>query len=76
MCSSDLFSQEEIVAAIDAVFPLDAVERTSAPATRFRYSDGGGEIGVVASVFSLLGSFLSSRTVFSLVVSHSDSRFA
>ena len=45
-----VFSQEEIVAAIDSVFPLDVVERTSAPATRFRYSDGGGEIGVVASV--------------------------
>ena len=45
-----VFSQEEIVAAIDSAFPLDVVERTSAPATRFRYSDGGGEIGVVASV--------------------------
>ena len=43
-------SQEEIVATIGAVFPLGAVERTSAPATRFRYTDGGGEVGVVASV--------------------------
>ncbi|MBC8365624.1 MAG: GTP 3',8-cyclase MoaA [Actinobacteria bacterium] len=43
-------SQEEIVAAIGAVFPLEAIERTSAPATRFRYTDGGGEVGVVASV--------------------------
>ena len=46
-------SQDEIVAAIDAVFPLDPVpddERDSAPATRFRFRDGGGEIGVIPSV--------------------------
>jgi cyclic pyranopterin phosphate synthase len=41
----------EVVAAIDAVYPLDAVEgRGSAPAERFRYRDGGGEIGVIGSV--------------------------
>ena len=41
----------EVVAAIDAVYPLDRVEaRGSAPAERFRYRDGGGEIGVIASV--------------------------
>jgi len=41
----------EVVAAIDAVYPLEAAdERGSAPAERFRYRDGGGEIGVVASV--------------------------
>jgi cyclic pyranopterin phosphate synthase len=41
----------EVVAAIDAVYPLDQVDgRGSAPAERFRYRDGGGEIGVIASV--------------------------
>jgi len=41
---------DEIVAQIGEVFPLEAVARASAPASRFRYRDGGGEIGVVASV--------------------------
>jgi len=42
---------DEIVAAVDAVYPLEAVEtRGSQPAERFRYRDGGGEIGVIASV--------------------------
>ncbi len=41
----------EVVAAIDAVYPLEAVDsRGSAPAERFRYVDGRGEVGVVASV--------------------------
>ena len=41
---------DEIVARIGEAFPLEPVARTSAPASRFRYLDGGGEIGVVASV--------------------------
>lgn len=41
---------EEIVAAIGAVYPLDPAERGTAPAARWRYRDGGGEIGVVPSV--------------------------
>ncbi len=41
---------QEIIDRIHAEFPLEPVERTSAPATRFRYVDGGGEVGVVASV--------------------------
>jgi cyclic pyranopterin phosphate synthase len=41
---------EEIVERVGRHFPLEPVARTSAPATRFRYLDGGGEIGVVASV--------------------------
>lgn len=41
---------EEIVAAIDAVHPLEPVARGSAPAERFRYRDGRGEVGVIASV--------------------------
>jgi cyclic pyranopterin phosphate synthase len=40
----------EIVAAIDAEFPLEPVARGSQPAEVFRYRDGGGEIGVIASV--------------------------
>jgi len=41
---------DEIVARVGEEFPLEAIDRTSAPASRFRYLDGGGEIGVVASV--------------------------
>ena len=41
----------EIVAAIDAVFPLEpSGGRGSEPAERYRYLDGGGEVGVIASV--------------------------
>ena len=43
-------SLEEIVGRIGAVHPLEPVTRTSAPASRFRYVDGKGEIGVIASV--------------------------
>ena len=43
-------SQQEIVERIGAVYPLVPVTRGSAPATRFRYVDGKGEIGIVASV--------------------------
>jgi cyclic pyranopterin phosphate synthase len=40
----------ETVAAIDAVFPLEPVAHGPEPATRYRYRDGGGEIGVIPSV--------------------------
>jgi cyclic pyranopterin phosphate synthase len=41
----------DVVAAISAVYPLEPVDiRGSAPAERFRYRDGRGEIGVIASV--------------------------
>jgi GTP 3',8-cyclase len=41
----------EIVAAIDEAFPLVVVEdRGSSPASRYRYQDGAGEIGVISSV--------------------------
>ncbi len=48
-------TQAEIVAAIDAAYPLEPIARGSQPAERFRYLDGGGdggssEIGVIASV--------------------------
>jgi cyclic pyranopterin phosphate synthase len=42
---------DEIVATVDAAHPLEPLAvRGSQPAERFRYRDGGGEIGVVASV--------------------------
>ena len=42
---------DEIVATVDAVYPLEPVDvRGSQPAERFRYRDGQGEIGVIASV--------------------------
>ncbi|MGH9165970.1 MAG: GTP 3',8-cyclase MoaA [Acidimicrobiales bacterium] len=42
---------EEILATIGAVHPIEAVAaRGSQPAERYRYRDGAGEIGVVASV--------------------------
>jgi cyclic pyranopterin phosphate synthase len=40
----------EVVERISAVFPLEPVARGVAPATRYRYLDGGGEVGVIASV--------------------------
>jgi cyclic pyranopterin phosphate synthase len=41
----------EVVAAIHAVYPVEPVAgRGSDPAERFRYLDGGGEVGVIGSV--------------------------
>jgi len=48
--TSSVISQEEIFSTINSVYPLEAVERSNAPASRFRYIDGQGEIGIVASV--------------------------
>ena len=49
--STSVVPAAEVVAAIGAIYPLEAVApRGSAPAERFRYADGGGEIGVIASV--------------------------
>jgi GTP 3',8-cyclase len=48
--SDAVVSLDEIVTRIGEVFPLEPLDRTNAPASRFRYLDGGGEIGVVASV--------------------------
>jgi cyclic pyranopterin phosphate synthase len=43
--------QDEIVARIDAVYPLEQVPaRGAAPADRWRYRDGGGTVGVIPSV--------------------------
>jgi GTP 3',8-cyclase len=46
-----VMDQAEIVAAIARAYPLEPVAgRGSEPAERFRYLDGGGEVGVIASV--------------------------
>lgn len=43
---------DEIVQRIDAVFPLDPIENSyrGEVALRYRYRDGSGEIGIIASV--------------------------
>jgi cyclic pyranopterin phosphate synthase len=44
-------SQDEIVAAISAVFPLELLPaRGAAPADRWRYLDGRGTVGVIPTV--------------------------
>jgi cyclic pyranopterin phosphate synthase len=48
--SDAVVSQAEIVAAIDAVYPVEPVSRGHQPAERFRYRDGQGEVGVIPSV--------------------------
>jgi GTP 3',8-cyclase len=46
-----VLTQDEIVAAIDRVYPLEPIPgRGAEPAERFGYRDGRGEIGVIASV--------------------------
>jgi cyclic pyranopterin phosphate synthase len=49
----DVVPSREIVERIDAVFPLEAMgsrDDDPAPADRYRFADGTGEIGVIASV--------------------------
>jgi cyclic pyranopterin phosphate synthase len=41
---------EETLAAINAVYPLEPVAHGPEPATRYRFVDGMGEVGVVPSV--------------------------
>jgi cyclic pyranopterin phosphate synthase len=49
--NEQVLTQNEIVAAVNAVHPLEPLaERGNAPAERWKYRDGGGEIGVIASV--------------------------
>jgi cyclic pyranopterin phosphate synthase len=48
--NDQVVTQAEIVERLEAVFPLTAVQRGSEPAERFRYTDGGGEVGVIPSV--------------------------
>ncbi|MBS1848545.1 MAG: GTP 3',8-cyclase MoaA [Actinobacteria bacterium] len=49
---SDVVSGDDIIRTIDEVWPLEAVDAadSSAPAERFVFADGGGSIGVIASV--------------------------
>jgi GTP 3',8-cyclase len=48
----DVVTAAEIVAAIDAALPLAAIDPNypGEVAQRYRYQDGGGEIGIIASV--------------------------
>ena len=47
----EVVGQDEIVARIDAVYPLEQLAaRGAAPADRWRYVDGGGTVGVIPSV--------------------------
>jgi GTP 3',8-cyclase len=48
----DVVSADEIVSRVSAVWPLEPVASASADSTslRWRYTDGAGEIGVIASV--------------------------
>jgi cyclic pyranopterin phosphate synthase len=48
--SDAVVSQAEIVAAIDAVHPVEPLVRGHQPAERFVYRDGAGEVGVIPSV--------------------------
>ena len=49
--NDQVVTQDEIVAAIDAVFQLEQMAgRGTAPADRWRYRDGRGTVGVIPSV--------------------------
>ncbi len=49
--SSQVLSQDEIVSAIQKVYPLEQMPaRGAAPADRWRYLDGGGVVGVIPTV--------------------------
>ncbi|MBM3806175.1 MAG: GTP 3',8-cyclase MoaA [Actinobacteria bacterium] len=49
--ANSVVGQDEIVAQINQVFPLEQVAaRGAAPADRWRYLDGGGTVGVIPSV--------------------------
>ncbi|MEM7094025.1 MAG: GTP 3',8-cyclase MoaA [Actinomycetota bacterium] len=45
-----VMSQQEIVDQINEVYPLEPIQRGHEPAQRFRYLDGQGVVGVIASV--------------------------
>ncbi len=49
--NSSVVSQDEIVDAISAIYPLEQLPaRGAAPADRWRYLDGGGTVGVIPTV--------------------------
>jgi cyclic pyranopterin phosphate synthase len=41
---------DEIIATIHSAFPLEPVQHGPEPAARWKYADGAGEVGVIASV--------------------------
>ena len=41
---------DEILARVNEASPVEPVERTSAPASRYRFADGVGSVGIVSSV--------------------------
>ena len=47
---NQVLTYDQIFRTINEEYPLEPVVRGSAPAERFRYADGGGEIGIIASV--------------------------
>ena len=48
--AGQVVTSSEIQARIAARWPLEPAEHGSAPAQRFRYLDGAGEVGIIASV--------------------------
>jgi cyclic pyranopterin phosphate synthase len=48
--AEQVISRDEIVAAIGAVYPLEAITRDHHPAELYRYPDGAGEIGIIPTV--------------------------
>jgi len=51
MWSNDLVVPvDEILALVQAASPVTPIQRTSAPATRYRFDDGSGTVGIVSSV--------------------------
>jgi GTP 3',8-cyclase len=48
--SGAVVSQDEILSAINAIYPVDPIQRGHEPAERFAYRDGMGEVGVIPSV--------------------------
>ena len=48
--NDQVMTQNEILASLSGEFELIPLDRTSAPASRWRHADGSGEIGIVASV--------------------------
>ena len=45
-----VMSQQDILDIISDAYPIEPLERGSSPAARWRYTDGGGEVGVIATV--------------------------
>ena len=48
--NSTVVPVQEILAKVNEVHPVEPVVRSSAPASRYRFTDGRGSVGIVASV--------------------------